>query len=232
VRTNVNAATTAFTRIAYNRSPIHDLNGLHKADILDAEAAPHTLTIHSDRDTGHSLDLGADAGCDVGQHAPEATARTTMTDGEQVAARPNAQPDGIQLIAPDEMDQAGLATALYMLQRFLLRHAMPQLRVDSQGCLSQKETSQLNRISLALFSGTAEAKVHNPMHFCLLNKMLHDLRGKHYLIRRLQRLSNLNGFQSAVVGQEDKLITVKKPMVHSTANHWQFFRRFGNQEAT
>jgi hypothetical protein len=219
VRTNVNAATAAFARLAYNRTPIHDLNGLHEAHILRASPAPHTSLAYRDRDAGHSLDLGADAGRDVWQHAPETTTRTTMADGEQVAARPNAQPDGIQFVAPDEMDQAGLATALYMLQRFLLRGTMPQIWVDSQGRLPQEETSQLNRISLALLGGTTEAKIHNPMHICLLNKMLNNLRGQHYLIRRLQRLSNLNGFQSAVVGQEDKLITVKKPVVHSTTNH-------------
>ena len=90
------------------------MDGVHKTCTLRASSTTHTPITHSHCNARHSCDLGANPGGNVGQHPPKTTAGTAVADGKKSVLRTDAEPDRIQLVAANQMNQASLAAASYV----------------------------------------------------------------------------------------------------------------------
>jgi hypothetical protein len=92
----------------------------------------------------------------------------------------------------------------------------PQLRIDAHCCLSEKKTTQRNRVILTLRGITADTGIHNPMIIGFIDKILHYLRWQYHLVWHADWLVYLN---HPVVGQIDYIVAIKKPVVNSFADY-------------
>ena len=88
---------------------LYDENLVHNI-IISAGLA---VAVYGYADARHSGDPGADLGDDVGQHAPDAAAGTAVADCQELVARTDAQPNGVEFVAAYHVHQAGLAAAVH-----------------------------------------------------------------------------------------------------------------------
>jgi hypothetical protein len=114
-------------------------DGIYEADTLRAGATAGAPVIDMNAYTGHALDFVANLRGKVGQRPPQAAAGAAVANGEQFFAWTHAQPNRIQLVASDQVDQACFATALYVGQGFLSRSAVAQRWMDLGSGLSQEQ---------------------------------------------------------------------------------------------
>jgi hypothetical protein len=109
--TDLDATPTTPAGFIDNCPSIQHVNGICKTDI-EADATSSTQITHHDVDPWHARYLGTDPGRQVGQHPPQAAAGTAIADGEQFVPWADSQPDRIQLVAADHVDQACLAAGV------------------------------------------------------------------------------------------------------------------------
>ena len=102
-----------------------------------------------------------------------------------------------------------------MLQRFRFRHAASKLGIDPHGCLTKKETAQVNGVILARHRITADAEVHDPVIVGFLDEMLHHLRWHNHLARVIERLVHWNHF---VLRQVDEIIPLEEQAISDFAD--------------
>ena len=74
----------------------------------------------------------------MGQYSPETAAWTTIANCQQLESWFNTEPNCVQFITTDQMDQFGFTTALDMLEGLLFRNTVTHLWVDLQ-CRLAKE---------------------------------------------------------------------------------------------
>ena len=77
LRAEIHTAATAPAGVADDCPTVDQVDSVDKTDVLGARSATHASICHRDRDTGHFGDFIAEERGNVGQHSPEATARTT-----------------------------------------------------------------------------------------------------------------------------------------------------------
>jgi hypothetical protein len=177
LRADTDTMTTAPAGVTDDSTMVHQVDGVHKTYILSTSSTTHTPVTHCDGKARHPCDLGADPGCNVGQHPPKTAARTAVADGQKSVPRTDAEPHRIQLVASNQMNQASFTAASHVLERFLSRHAASELGVDPQGRLPKKETAQINGIILTLLGFATDTRVHNPVGIGFFDEMFHHLRG-------------------------------------------------------
>ena len=94
---------------------VNQLDGVHEAYALRAVPASQAAVIHHNAHTRQAIYLGADLGRDIWQDLPQAAAWAAVADGHQPFPGTRAQPDHIQLVAPDHVHQTRLPAARNML---------------------------------------------------------------------------------------------------------------------
>jgi hypothetical protein len=104
-------------------------------------------------------------------------------------ARLRTEPHRIQLVPPDEVNQAGLPTPFDVsVSLFPINHPA-QLRVDTGCGFPKKEAAQINGVVLATCPIAAQAGVHDPAMAGLIDEVRYDLGredGAPWLVNLLQ----------------------------------------------
>ena len=189
-------------------------NGVDKADIRGTCSATHTLIGHRHVNPLHAEHLGSDGRGNDRQHLPQAATGAAVADGHQPLRRAHVQPDRVQLVATDQVDQPGFPAAPGVIQGFGHGYRPAEPGVDVTGRRPQKNTPIFNRIVLAMGRIPADAKIHDPVKGGLFYKMFHHLRGHGYAFRLLNRPVDGN---DVVFGQIDDFITFEKQTLHQPA---------------
>jgi hypothetical protein len=151
----------------------------------------------------------------VGKNFPKATTGAAVADREELVARPYIQPDAVQFIPADEMNQSSLTTAFEMMERFVGTHGTAKLGVYALGRLAEKEAAKVYRIALAVSRLATNAGIHDPMIICLFNEMLDYLRGENRILRRLEGAVHLN---HVVLRQNGEIVPFEQGLVENLAD--------------
>jgi hypothetical protein len=70
------------------------------------------------------------------QHSPETTTRTTIAYCQKLVSRLDSEPNCVQLVPSDQVNQAGFLALFHMLECLLFGCAVSDPRVDVQRCMS------------------------------------------------------------------------------------------------
>jgi hypothetical protein len=202
-----------------NDAIFNQLNGIYKAHAIQADAATGAAVTNCHGHAGHSHNFAADPFGQIGKHSPETTAGTAIADCQQFMPGTNTQPDGINLVAPDQMRQPSLPAPMDMLSGFLLCDTASQFGMDSDDRFPQKQASQVLWIILAVRRGPTNAFIHHPVVTGRFDEVIHDGRGQHRMTGRRDVLINGNGL---VLGQVDDVVALKEQAIHDASKERQF----------
>jgi hypothetical protein len=151
----------------------------------------------------------------VGKHLPKATTWAAVADGEQLVARPYVQPDAVEFVAADQMNESSLTTAFNMKERFLGTHGAAEFGVDALCSPTEKEAAKVYGITLAVRRLSANAGVHDPMMIGFLDEMFDYLGGENRILRLLEGAVHLNHI---VLWQNDEIVPVEQGLVEKLAD--------------
>ena len=135
------------------------------------------------------------------QDLPETATITAITDGKQFVGRFDIQPDGIEFVSADEMNEAGFGTLVYVLQCLLHRGQTPECRVDPQNGFSQEDAPELYRMVPTSLCCPADAFIHDPPVSGDFHKVPDDIG------RQCDVLPRINGF---VHGDKDDVVVLEQ----------------------
>ncbi len=195
---------------------IEDLYRLDETHLFAGSTA-HTFVCDFYFDSRHSCDFDADFRCKIRQHPPETAAGTAVADGQKFAARTDVQPDCIQFVPPDEVDQSCFTTESHVFFGLFSGHLASELWVNVHGCLSQKKTPQINGIILATDRITADAEVHDPVVVRLLDEVFYDLGGEYHAAWHSDCAVYGNDL---IFGKVDDVITLEEQKIHDFTQEW------------
>jgi hypothetical protein len=215
LRADVDTTTTATACVADDSLTVDQMDGVNKAYALRTGSAAGTTVSHGDLHTGHSCDLGTNLGSHVWQDPPQAAARTTVTNRQQLVARADAKPYGIELVAANQVNQTCLTAAGRVIERFFFRYAASELGIDPHGRLSKKETAQINGVILTLDGIAAYAGVHDPVKVGLLDEMFYHPRWQDHLAWIIERLVDRNHL---ILGQVDDVVSLEEQVVDDSGD--------------
>ena len=201
--------------IPYDRTIAFETNGIRKTDVLRTCAAAYALIRDEHGNAGHLRYLRTDLRAHVGKYFPKATTGAAVADREQLVARPYIQPDAVQFVAADEMNQSCLATAFKMKERLVSAHATAKLGVYAPCSLTEKEAAKVYGIAFAVRRLAANAGIHDPMIIRFLDEMLGYLRGENRILTRLEGAVHLN---HVVLRQNDEIVPFEQGLVEKLAD--------------
>ena len=148
------------------------------------------------------------------KHFPKTTTGAAIADGKQLIARPDIEPDAVQFVPTDQMDQSRITTAFDMKERFIGTHSPAKFRVYAQCSLAEKKAAQLYRIGFTMGRLPANAGIHNPMIVRFSDKMLDDMGGENAVLRGVKCTVHLN---QIVFWQKKEIIPLKQGLVENFA---------------
>jgi hypothetical protein len=125
------------------------------------------------------------------------------------------------------VDQTGLATAPYVLQRLLFRYPASKPGVDPQYRFPKKETAQTGRIVFTAICVAADANIHDPVIISSLDEVLHHFGRQHQLTSGVDGLVDRD---HPVLGKVDQVVAVKEPPLSDISQDGQLGRP-GSQKA-
>jgi len=141
-----------------------------------------------------------------------------MTDGQKFFPWTDSQPNSVQFIPADQMDQSGISTSAYMVLSLLFRDQAPEPGIDTQDRFSQEETPVLNWIVFTMAAVPADTEVHDPMVAGLIDERFHHLRRQDQGTGVLDRLVDLDG---VIFGKIEHFIPFEKHAIDSVPHHRQ-----------
>jgi hypothetical protein len=108
-------------------------------------------------------------------HSPQAAAWTAIADCEQLGSWADTEPDSIQFISANHVNQSSSLSPSHMFQRFIHGYTPSKLGVYALGCFTQKKTAKIDWMFLASLCPAANTFVHDPMDVGTFDEVTDDL---------------------------------------------------------
>lgn len=174
LRADIHTSSAASAFIANGRLAVREMNRMHET-LIDAGSASSAVVCDSDGHPRHPFHFRAYPGVERRQPFPEAAATAAIAYGHEFFTGFDLKPRLVDMVSPDQMDEAGLPAFLYMSQCLLETHFFPIGRINILDCLAQEQASQLDRMVLAVHRLSADAKIHDEPMGCVSDEMFNDL---------------------------------------------------------